>query len=149
MLKEFKDFVMRGNVLDMAVGIILGTAFGAIIKSLVDDILMPPIGLLLGGVDFANLFIVLRPGTPPPPYPSLAEAQAAGAVTLNYGLFINAIVYFLIIAFAIFMIVRTVQRWQEEEAPAEPTTKTCPYCYSEIPIQAVRCPYCTSELPTS
>ncbi len=148
--QDFKDFVMRGNVLDMAVGIILGAAFGAIVKSLVNDILMPPVGLLLGGVDFTNLFVVLRAGTPPPPYPSLAEAQAAGAVTLNYGLFINAVVYFLIIAFAVFLLVRGVQRWQREPeapTPAEPTTKTCPYCYSTIPIRATRCPYCTSELP--
>ncbi len=150
MWKDFKDFVMRGNVMDMAVGIILGTAFGAIVKSLVNDILMPPLGLLLGGVDFANQFVVLRDGNPPPPYPSLAEAQAAGAVTLNYGLFLNAVVYFLIIAFAIFLLVRGVQRWQrpaEAPAPAEPTTKECPYCYSTIPIRATRCPYCTSELP--
>jgi len=148
MLKEFKDFITRGNVLDMAVGIILGTAFGAIIKSFVDDVLMPPIGLLLGGVDFTNMFAVLKPGTPPPPYPSLADAQAAGAVTLNYGLFFNTIVYFLIVAAAIFFLLRAVQSAQKEEAeaPAEPTTKQCPYCYSTIPIQAVRCPYCTSHL---
>ncbi len=151
MWQDFKKFVLRGNVLDMAIGIIIGAAFGAIVKSLVNDILMPPIGLLLGGVDFANRFVVLRPGTPPPPYASLAEAQAAGAVTLNYGVFVNTIVYFLIVAFAIFLMVRMVERWQQaqaeaEAAPAAPTTKTCPYCYSTIPIQATRCPYCTSLL---
>jgi len=148
MLKEFKDFIMRGNILDMAVGIILGTAFGAIVKSFVDDVLMPPIGLLLGGVDFTNMFLVLKPGSTPPPYPSLADAQAAGAVTLNYGLFINSIVYFLIVAAAIFLLLRSIQHAQkaEAEAPAEPTTKQCPYCYSTIPIQATRCPYCTSHL---
>ncbi len=151
MWQDFKKFVLRGNVLDMAVGIIIGAAFGAIVKSLVNDLLMPPIGLLLGGVDFANRFVVLRPGTPPPPYASLADAQAAGAVTLNYGVFVNTIVYFLIVALAIFLMVRMVERWQQaqaapETAPAAPTTKTCPYCYSTIPIQATRCPYCTSML---
>ncbi len=151
MWQDFKKFVLRGNVLDMAVGIIIGAAFGAIVKSLVNDLLMPPIGLLLGGVDFANRFVVLRPGTPPPPYASLADAQAAGAVTLNYGVFVNTIVYFLIVALAIFLMVRMVERWQQaqaapEAAPAAPTTKTCPYCYSTIPIQATRCPYCTSML---
>ncbi len=152
MWKDFRDFIMRGNVLDMAVGIVIGTAFGAIVKSFVSDVLMPPIGLLLGGVDFANRFVVLKPGDPPPPYGSLDAAQAAGAVTLNYGVFLNTVVYFLIIAFAIFLLLRAVQRYQQptaEEAPAAPATKECPYCLSTIPAGATRCPYCTSELPAA
>ncbi|HIE57036.1 MAG TPA: large-conductance mechanosensitive channel protein MscL [Anaerolineales bacterium] len=148
MLKEFKEFIMRGNVIDMAVGIIIGAAFGAIIKSLVGDILMPVFGLLLGGADFTNLFIVLREGSSPAPYGTLAAAQEAGAVTMNYGLFFNAIVSFLLVAFAIFLLIRTINRMRkEEEAPsAEPTTKECPYCFTEIPLQATRCPHCTSEI---
>jgi len=144
MIKEFKDFVMRGNVLDLAVAVIIGAAFGAIVKSLVDDVLMPPIGYLLGGVDFANLFITLGDGS----YDSLAAAQEAGAATINYGLFLNAIINFLIIAFVIFLIVRSVKslKKEEEAAPAEPTTKNCPYCTMEIAIKASRCPHCTSEL---
>lgn len=151
MLKEFKEFALRGNVLDMAVGIIIGAAFGTIVNSLVHDILMPPIGLLLGGVDFANFFILLKEGSPVAPYASLADAQAAGAVTMNYGLFINAIISFLIVAFAIFLLIRNVNRLkrQEEAPPAEPTTKGCPYCLSTVPIKATRCAYCTSELPAS
>lgn len=148
MLKEFKEFIMRGNVIDMAVGIIIGAAFGAIIKSLVGDILMPVFGLLLGGADFTNLFIVLREGSSPAPYGTLAAAQEAGAVTMNYGLFFNAIVSFLLVALAIFLLIRTINRMRkEEEAPsAEPTTKECPYCFTEIPLQATRCPHCTSEI---
>ena len=148
MLKEFKDFAMRGNVIDMAVGIVIGAAFGAIIKSLVDDILMPVLGLLLGNADFANLFWVLRAGSTPPPYATLAAAQEAGAVTVNYGLFINAIVSFVLVAFAVFLLVRAINRARREEEapPAEPTTKECPYCFTEIPIQATRCPHCTSDL---
>lgn len=149
MFKEFKDFAMRGNVLDLAVGIVIGTAFGAIVKSLVDDILMPFLGLILGGSDFTNKFWVLKSGMPPKPYESLLAAREAGAVTVNYGLFINAIVSFAIIAFAIFLIIRVVNRLkeaEEEPAPAEPTTKLCTYCFTEIPIQAMRCPNCTSEL---
>ncbi|HFD40403.1 MAG TPA: large conductance mechanosensitive channel protein MscL [Anaerolineae bacterium] len=144
MLQEFKDFIMRGNVVDMAVGIIIGAAFGAVIKSLVDDIIMPPIGLLLGGVDFANLFITLGPGD----YATLAEAKEAGAATINYGLFINSVISFLIVALVVFLIIRTVNRLakEEEAAPAEPTTKTCPECLSEIPIGATRCAYCTVVL---
>jgi len=151
MLKEFKDFALRGNVLDMAVGIIIGAAFGTIVKSLVDDVIMPPIGLLLGGVDFANFFILLKAGSPAGPYASLADARAASAVTMNYGLFINAVISFLIVAFVIFLLIRNVNRLkrQEEAPPAEPTTKGCPYCLSTIPIQATRCAYCTSELPAS
>jgi large conductance mechanosensitive channel len=150
MLKEFKDFAMRGNVIDMAVGIIIGASFGAIIKSLVANILMPPIGLLLGDVDFANLFIVMKEGSTPAPYLTLALAQEAGAVTLNYGLFINSIISFLIVAFAMFLLIRSLNRLnqKEEEAapPPAPTTKECPYCMTTIPIKAVRCPHCTSEL---
>jgi len=148
MLKEFKEFAMRGNVVDMAVGIITGAAFGTIVKSLVDDVIMPPIGLLLGGVDFANFFILLKAGSPGGPYASLAGAQAAGAVTINYGVFINTVVSFLIVAFVIFLLVRSINRLkrQEEAPPAAPTTKECPYCLSTIPIKATRCPQCTSEL---
>ena len=143
MLDEFKKFAMRGNVLDMAVGIIIGVAFGKIVSSFVGDVLMPPIGLLLGNVDFSNLFINLS-GTA---YGSIAEAKAAGAATLNYGLFFNTIIDFVIVAFAIFLMVQQVNRLtQKPEAPAELTTKPCPFCLSEIPIKASRCPQCTSEL---
>ncbi len=147
MFKEFKDFIMRGNVLDLAVAVVIGGAFGKIVTSFVNDILMPPIGLLLGKVDFSNLYINLSGGQ----YASLAEAQAAGAATLNYGLFINAVVNFLIIAFAVFLVVRAANQMQrrKEAAPAPPpapTTKTCPFCYTEIPIKATRCPHCTSQL---
>ena len=148
MLKDFKEFVLRGNVMDLAVGVILGTAFGTIVKSLVSDIIMPPIGLLLGGVDFSSLFLLLKAGSPSPPYASLADAQAAGAVTISYGVFINTIVSFLIVAFVIFLLVRSLKRMTEkgEAAPAEPTTKECPYCLSTVPIKAIRCAYCTSDL---
>jgi large conductance mechanosensitive channel len=148
MLKEFKEFAVRGNVIDMAVGIMLGTAFGAIVKSLVSDVIMPPIGLALGNVDFANLFFLLKAGDPAGPYTSLADAQAAGAVTINYGVFVNTIISFIIIAFVVFLIIRYInQLKREEEAPPpEPTTKDCPYCLSSIPIKATRCPHCTSEL---
>jgi len=148
MFKEFKEFAMRGNVVDMAVGVVMGAAFGAIVTSLVNDLLMPVLGLILGNADFANLFIVLKQGSVPGPYDTLALAQEAGAVTLNYGLFINAVISFLIIAFAIFLLIRAINRLQKEEEapPAEPTTKECTYCFTEIPIQATRCPNCTSEL---
>ena len=141
MFKEFKEFAMKGNMVDMAVGIIIGAAFGSIITSLVADMIMPPIGLLLGNVDFANLFILLKEGKVPGPYGSLAIAKAAGAVTLNYGVFINTIVSFLIIAFSVFLIVRNINklRRQEEAPPAVPTTKECPYCLFVIPIKATRC----------
>lgn len=144
MLEEFKKFALRGNVLDLAIGIIIGTAFGKIVTSLVNDILMPPIGLLLGKVDFSNLFIDLSGQG----YPSLAAAQAAGAPTINYGLFINTVIDFIIVAFVIFLLVRQVNRLMAPPAPAPaaPTTKECPYCLSTIPIQATRCAYCTSEL---
>jgi large conductance mechanosensitive channel len=149
MLKEFREFAMRGNVVDMAVGIIIGAAFGTIVKSLVSDVIMPPIGLALGNVDFANLFIILKHGAEMAgPYASLADAQAAGAVTLNYGTFINTIISFIIVAFAVFMIIRNINKLKREEEapPPEPTTKECPHCFSTIPIKATRCPMCTSEL---
>jgi large conductance mechanosensitive channel len=148
MLKEFKDFVMRGNVLDMAVGIIMGVAFGTIITSLVKDVIMPPIGLLLGGVDFSNLYILLKAGTPAPPYATLADAQAASAVTINYGVFFNAIISFLIVAFVMFLLIRNINRLMApKQAPAAaPTTKECPYCRSTISLKATRCPHCTSQL---
>jgi len=148
MFKEFKEFAMRGNVIDMAVGIVIGTAFGTIVKSLVSDIIMPPIGLLLGKVDFTNLFTVLKVGVKTAaPYTSLAEAQAAGAVTINYGMFINTIINFIIVAFAIFMVIRSMNKFKKPETTTvEPTTKDCPYCLTSIPIKATRCPHCTSEL---
>jgi large conductance mechanosensitive channel len=147
MLKEFKEFAMRGNVLDLAVGIIIGGAFGTIVKSLVDDVIMPPIGLALGNVDFADLFLMLKAGAKAaPPYATLAEAKAAGAVTINYGLFFNSVITFLIVAFAVFLLVRAANRLRPQEAPATPTTKECPYCRLAIPVGATRCPQCTSEL---
>ena len=148
MFKEFKEFAMRGNVVDMAVGIIIGGAFGTIVKSLVNDVIMPPIGLALGGVNFADLFLVLKQGATPGPYIALAEAQAAGAVTINYGLFFNSVISFLIVAFAVFQLIRTMNalKREEEVPPAEPTEKECPKCFSNIPIKAVRCPHCTSEI---
>jgi large conductance mechanosensitive channel len=148
MLKEFKEFAMRGNVIDMAVGIIIGSAFSTIVRSLVDDILMPPIGLLFGDVDFTNYFAVLKAGSPAGPYETIAAAQEAGAVTINYGVFINAIITFLIIAFAMFLVIRGINRLEkkEEAPPEEPTTKECPHCATTIPIKAARCPHCTSEL---
>ena len=152
MLEEFKKFAVKGNVVDMAVGIIIGGAFGTIAKSLVDDVLMPPVGMLLGGVDFANLFVVLQEGADAAaPYASLADAQAAGAVTINYGIFVNNVIAFLIVAWAVFLLVRGMNKLQaEEEAPpAEPTTKACPFCASDLPIPATRCPLCTSELSSA
>jgi len=149
MLKEFREFAVKGNVIDMAVGIVIGSAFGTIIKSLVDDLIMPPIGLLLGGVDFSNLFVVLKQGTTPKPYISLAAAQEVGAVTLNIGLFVNTVISFLIVAFAIFLLLRSInklKREQPEAPPAESTTKECPFCYTDISIKATRCPNCTSNL---
>jgi large conductance mechanosensitive channel len=138
---------MRGNVLDMAVGIIIGGAFGTIISSMVNDVLMPPIGLALGNVDFANLFIVLKDGTKAAaPYAALADAKAAGAVTINYGLFINSVVSFVIVVFCVFLLVKTMNHLKRKEAlPAETTTKDCPFCFSAIPLKATRCPSCTSE----
>jgi len=145
MLKEFKEFAMKGNVLDMAVGIIIGAAFGKIVASLVEDLLMPPIGLLLGKVDFANLFLNLSDKT----FDSLAAAKAAGAATLNYGIFLNTVINFLIVAFAVFLLVRQVNRLKRQAEPvpaAAPTTRDCPYCLSAIALKASRCPHCTSEL---
>jgi large conductance mechanosensitive channel len=144
MLKEFKEFAMRGNVLDMAIGIIIGAAFGRIVTSLVDDILMPPLGKLMGDVDFSNFFISLNGQS----YPSLAAAKAAGAATINYGLFVNTIINFLIVAFAIFLLVKQVNRMQKPPAaaPAAPSTKECKFCFSAIPVRATRCPNCTSQI---
>jgi large conductance mechanosensitive channel len=148
MLKEFREFAMRGNVVDMAVGIIIGAAFGTIVGSLVNDVIMPPIGLLLGNVDFSNLFIVLKAGTTPGPYASLASAKAAGAVSLNVGVFINSIINFVIVALAVFLLIRSINQLRKAPppAPAEPTTKTCPHCLSTIPLKATRCAFCTSTL---
>ncbi|MGH8712116.1 MAG: large conductance mechanosensitive channel protein MscL [Burkholderiales bacterium] len=145
MLKEFREFAMRGNVVDMAVGIIIGAAFGAIVQSLVADVIMPPIGLILGNVDFSNLFVVLKEGAAAVPYASLAEAQKAGAVTINYGKFLNAVVSFVIVAFAVFMLIRAINQLKRKEQAA-PTTKECPQCFSTISIKAKRCPNCTSQL---
>lgn len=142
MLKEFRDFAMRGNVVDLAVGVIIGAAFGKIVTSLVNDIIMPPIGVILGRVDFSNLFISLSDKH----FASLAEARAAGAATLNYGVFINNCLDFVIVAFAVFLLIRQMNRLVKKPAPAAPTTKECPYCVSTIPIKATRCPSCTSEL---
>lgn len=142
MLKEFKEFTMRGNVVDMAVGIIIGAAFGKIVTSFVGDVLMPPIGMLLGKVDFSNLFIDLS-GTG---FATLAEAQKAGAATINYGLFLNTILDFVIVAFAIFLLIRQINRMKREPAPAAPDTRECPFCLSTVPLKATRCPHCTSEL---
>ena len=147
MFAEFKKFAMRGNVMDMAVGIVIGAAFGRIVTSFVNDVLMPPIGLLLGSVDFSNFFLTLKGGGD---YATLADAQKAGAVTLNYGVFVTAVISFLIVAFAVFLLVKQVNRWQAQPAPApaEPTTRPCPYCLSDIPVKATRCGYCTSQLGT-
>ena len=149
MLQDFKAFITRGNVIDMAVGIIIGIAFGAVVSSFVKDIIMPPVGLALGDVDFVNLFVVLKEGLIPGPYASLADALAAGAVSINYGLFINTVVNLLIIAAVVFfLIVRPVARMQARKKAEEPAppTKECPYCITAIPIKASRCPNCTSEL---
>jgi large conductance mechanosensitive channel len=147
MWNDFKTFIMRGNVLDLAVGVIIGAAFGTVVKSLVDDVIMPPIGLAIGGVDFSNLFVVLKEGaTAAPPYASLAEAKAAGAVTLNYGAFVNTIITFLIVALAVFMLVRIVSKLHKQPVAPPPDTKPCPQCATAIPIAAKRCPNCTSQL---
>jgi large conductance mechanosensitive channel len=150
-IQDFQKFIMRGNVIDMAVGIIIGGAFGTIVKSLVDDIIMPPIGLILGNVNFADLFLILREGEEAlPPYSTVAAAKEAGAVTLNYGIFINNVISFLIVGFAVFLIVRMVNNLydmiEEEDPPVPPTTKECPFCHEVIKIDATRCPNCTSEL---
>jgi large conductance mechanosensitive channel len=142
MFKEFKEFVMRGNVMDLAVGVVIGAAFGRIVGSLVNDVLMPLLGLLLGRVDFANLFVALGEGT----FATIADAKKAGVATLNYGIFLNTIIEFLIVAFAIFMVVKQVNRLKRPEPVAAPVTKDCPFCATAIPIAAKRCPHCTSGL---
>lgn len=144
MIKEFREFIARGNALDLAVGVIIGAAFGKIVASLVEDILMPPIGLLLGKVDFSNLYVNLSGGSVRPD--SLAEAKRIGLATLNYGVFVNNIINFLIVGFAIFLVVRSMNRLRRKQEPASVTTRECPYCISAIPIEATRCPQCTSEL---
>lgn len=149
MMKEFKEFAMKGNVVDMAVGIIIGAAFTTIVQSLVKDVLMPPLGLLLGGVDFTDFFVVLSEGAMPGPYATLAAAREAGAVTLNYGVFFNTVLSFLIVAFAVFILIKNInkmKRPEEKPAPSVPTVKKCTYCFSDIPVEATRCPHCTSEL---
>ena len=148
MLKDFKEFAVKGNVVDMAVGIIIGAAFGTIVTSLVNDVIMPPIGLLLGNVDFSNLFAVLKDGMPAGPYASLADAEKAGAVAIFYGKFINTIISFIIVAFAVYLLVRSINRLKREQEapPAEPTTKECTYCLSTIPIRATKCAHCASQL---
>ncbi len=149
MLKEFKEFAIKGSVVDMAVGIIIGAAFTGVVQSLVKDVLMPPLGLLMGGMDFSEFFIVLKEGSIPPPYTTVAAAQEAGAVTLNYGIFFNTAISFLIVAFAVFILIKYVnqlKRPQDATEPATPSVKKCPYCASDIPVEATRCPHCTSEL---
>lgn len=155
-IKEFKEFIARGNVLDMAVGIVVGTAFAAIANSLASDVLMPPIGVLLGKVDFGNLYVLIQEGTEPGPYATLADAKAAGAVTLNYGVFLNTVVTFLIVAAAVFLVVRTVNQLhrkakEDEAAVPEPVVeeRSCPFCQLVVSPAAVRCPHCTSHLEES
>ena len=151
MVKEFKEFAVKGNVIDMAVGIIIGGAFGTVVKSFVDDVMMPPLGLLVGDIDFQNIMVVLRPGSTPGPYETLAAAGEAGAVTLNLGMFINAAVSFAIVAFAVFILVKSInklKRADEAPEPKAPTTKDCPFCASSIPLAAKRCPLCTSLIET-
>ncbi|NTU93532.1 MAG: large conductance mechanosensitive channel protein MscL [Chlorobiaceae bacterium] len=150
MLKEFREFAIKGNMIDMAVGIIIGGAFGTVVNTLVTDMIMPPIGLLLHGADFSNLFIVIREGVKGAPYLTLADAKASGAVTLNFGVFFNALIGFLIVTFSVYLLVRGVNRIRGEKpdapAPAAPAVKECPYCCSTVPSKAVRCPACTSQL---
>lgn len=149
MLKEFKEFAVKGNVIDMAVGIIIGAAFTSVVQSLVKDILMPPLGLLMGGVDFSQFFTILKEGSTSPPYATIAAAREAGAITLNYGMFINAVISFLIVSFAVFILIRYInklKRPQEKPEPVVPTVKKCSYCFSDIPVEATRCPNCTSDL---
>lgn len=152
MVKEFKEFAVKGNVVDMAVGIIIGGAFGTVVKSFVDDVMMPPLGMAVGNIDFQNIMVVLKQGTTPGPYESLTAAKEAGAVTLNLGMFVNAAVSFAIVAFAVFLLVKGINRLKraEEAAPAPPpNSKDCPFCASAIPIAAKRCPLCTSQLETA
>lgn len=149
--KEFKSFAVRGNLVDMAIGITVGAAFGTIAKSLVSDVIMPPISLMLAGVKLHNLFVVLKAGDPGGPYNTLAEATKAGAVTINYGVFIDNLLAFLVVAFAVFLLVRTYERARQKAPPEPPkvSEKECPFCVSKVPIKATRCPFCTSELPTA
>ncbi len=146
MLKVFREFALMGNAVDMACGIIIGVAVGTIVNSLVNDVMMPPIGLLLGNVDFSNLFLVLKEGAAAGPYPSLADAERASAVTINYGRFINTVISFVIVAFAVFIIVKNINRLNREEPTPEPTTKECAYCLSAVPIKATKCAHCTSQI---
>ncbi len=149
MWKEFKEFALRGNVLDMAVGIIIGGAFTPIARSLVDDVIMPPLGLILGDVQFQDMFLVLKEGAPAAPYATLQAARDAGAVAIGYGMFVNTVITFILVAFAVFLIVKAFNRLRRQEegaATEEPTTRTCPYCLSTIPLKATRCAQCTSEL---
>jgi len=153
MFQEFKKFALRGNMIDLAVGIVIGAAFGSVVSSLVNDIIMPPIGLITGRVNFDQLHYVIQQGDPPGPYASLANAQEARAVTINYGQFINTLLAFLIIALAVFLLVRAINRLyvekEAEDTQAKPVVKECPYCYKEIPTEASRCPFCTSQLEAS
>lgn len=151
MLEEYKKFALRGNVVDMAVGIIIGAAFGTVVQSLVNDVLMPPLGLITGNIDFANLFVVLKDGTPEAPYATLQAAREAGAVTINLGVFVNAVISFLIVTYAVFLLVRYINRLREpdEGPPPPPSVKKCPHCVSDVPVQATRCPHCTSDLPAA
>ena len=152
MVKEFKEFAVKGNVVDMAVGIIIGGAFGTVVKSFVDGIMMPPLGLLVGDIDFQAIMLVLKQGTPAGPYETVAAANEAGAVTLNLGVFINAAVSFTIVAFAVFILVKSINKLKRDEeapAPKAPTAKDCPFCASSIPLAAKRCPLCTSQLETT
>ncbi|MDZ7694944.1 MAG: large conductance mechanosensitive channel protein MscL [Balneolaceae bacterium] len=149
MFKEFKEFAIRGNVIDMAVGIIIGAAFTGVVQSLVKDVLMPILGLLISGIDFANDFLILSEGTVPPPYPTIEAANEAGAVILRYGTFLNALISFLLVSFAVFLIIRYINKLknpQESPEPVSPTIKKCPHCFSDISVKATRCPHCTSEL---
>lgn len=149
MLKEFKEFAIKGSVVDMAVGIIIGAAFTSVVQSLVKDVLMPPLGLLMGGVDFSELFVVLKEGSIPPPYATISSAQEVGAVTLNYGVFINAAISFLIVSFAVFILIRYInklKRPEEKPEPVAPSIKKCSFCFLDIPVKATRCPHCTAEL---
>lgn len=146
MWQDFKAFIMRGNVMDLAVGVIIGAAFGAVIKSLVEDVLMPPLGLATGGVDFSEKYFLLKAGATPAPYPSLAAAKTAGAVILSYGTFLNSIITFLIVAVCVFMLVRAVSKLYKKPAEPAPNTKPCPFCTMGIPMAAKRCPNCTSQL---
>ena len=147
MFKEFREFAVKGSVIDMAVGIIIGGAFTPIVQSVVNDLFMPPIGLLLGGIRFNDYYKILKHGDPAGPYATLEAAKEAGAVTLNYGVLINAMITFVLVAFAAFLLVRVINRWKREGPPPDPTTKECTMCATEIPIKARRCPHCTSELP--